>query len=557
MRPLPAGGDEGASRDVACLAIAALVLYGLRLGARDLWNPNEPIYGEAVREMAARGSWLVPYVNGYVFGEKPILYYWLALLSAKLCGGIGEVALRLPSLVAGVLTVLGVHTLVRPYAGRRRAIVAAIVAMTLFGVWWNARFVQMDILVTATTLFVIVAVTRVWDHGAAPRRGWILAGVVAGIGFLAKGPVAWVCPGLVLGAYAIATGRPREIARREVLWGAAAALAVALPWYLALGAAGRSDVLHEVLIRQNFARFVNPWDHARPLWYYLVYFWVDMAPWAFLVPLAWVLPRPREPERRLALLSWIWIAAIIVFFSLSKSKRSPYILPIAPATAVLAGEVLVAFAEDRLSGLRRRSLLVTFAGAAAVLAGLAGALLLIGVAKYPQFAAQARTIAATAIAGAIPIVVLLARPAGRRGIVLPAAGAAAIALVYAVLSISVLPALDELKSARPFCERARALCGESTPIASFNFWRWRSEFAFYFGATLRPIDGVAALRSAWERPEQICLVVEDDNLEAARAVLGTATPLLVRPIGGKAVSLFRNRENNQFSGTGLQEGSGL
>src|SRR5262245_22981167 len=540
MRPLPAGGDEGAYRDLACLAIAALVFYGLGLGARDLWNPNEPIYGEAVREMAARGSWLVPSVHGHVFGEKPILYYWLALLAAKLCGGIGEAVLRLPSLVAGALTVLGVYALVRPYAGRRRATVAAIVAMTLYGVWWNARFVQMDILITATTLFVIVAVTRVWDHGAAPRRGWILAGAVAGIGFLAKGPVAWVLPGLVLGAYAIATGRARELVRREVLWAAAAALAVALPWYLALGATGRSDVLYEVLIRQNFERFVNPWDHARPIWYYLANFWVDLAPWGFLVPLAWALPRPSEKERRLAILSWIWIAAITAFFSLSKSKRGTYQLPIAPATAVLAGEVLVAFAENRLSGLRRRALLVAFGGAAAVLAGLAGALLLVGVERFPQFTVQARTLAAAAIVGAIPIVVLLARRAGRRGILLPAAGAAAIALLYAVLSISLLPALDEIKSARPFCERVRTLCG-STPIASFDFWQWRSEFAFYMGAPLRPIVGEAALRSAWESPEPICLVVEDYGLDEARVVLGTATPLLERSMAGKSVSLFKNR----------------
>jgi len=53
--------------------------------------------------------------------------------------------------------------------------------------------------------------------------------------------------------------------------------------------------------------------------------------------------RRSEGERRLALLSWLWIATIVVFFSLSRSKRSPYILPIAPAIALMAGEVALAF----------------------------------------------------------------------------------------------------------------------------------------------------------------------------------------------------------------------
>jgi 4-amino-4-deoxy-L-arabinose transferase-like glycosyltransferase len=267
-----------ARKDAFVLTILTAALYGVSLGARDLWNPNEPIYGEAVREMNERGSWLVPYVNGLVFGEKPILYYWMALASSMLLGGVSELSLRIPAVLAGIGTVLGTYAIVLPYAGRRRAVVSAVVAATMYGVWWNARFVQMDILVTATTAGVILAVTWVVDHGAPAFRGWALAGAFAGLGFLAKGPVGWICPGLVLGVYLAATRRLRALVRIEVLVGAAVAIAVAAPWYVTLAAAGHTDILHEVLIRQNFSRFSNPWDHARPFWYYLGNFLVDMAP---------------------------------------------------------------------------------------------------------------------------------------------------------------------------------------------------------------------------------------------------------------------------------------
>ena len=59
MSGLPPGPAEQ-RRDLLWLAAAATLLFGVALGARDLWNPNEPIYGLAVREMAERGDWLLP-----------------------------------------------------------------------------------------------------------------------------------------------------------------------------------------------------------------------------------------------------------------------------------------------------------------------------------------------------------------------------------------------------------------------------------------------------------------------------------------------------------------
>jgi 4-amino-4-deoxy-L-arabinose transferase-like glycosyltransferase len=142
---------------------------------------------------------------------------------------------------------LGTYILARPYAGRARATASAIACATLFGVFWNARFVQMDILVTAETRWVLIAATRVVDHQGARLPGWMLAGFIAGFGFAAKGPVAWICPGLALGAYLFATGRLREIVRWEVVVGAAICLLVASPWYVLLLVEGRGGIVVEAL----------------------------------------------------------------------------------------------------------------------------------------------------------------------------------------------------------------------------------------------------------------------------------------------------------------------
>jgi len=527
-------------RELFFLAIGSAVLFGLRLGARDLWNPNEPIYGEAVREMVERGTWLVPYVNGVTFAEKPILFYWLALLASKLLGGVSELSLRLPSFFAGIATVLGTYVLARPYAGRARAIASAVFCATLFGVFWNARFVQMDILVTAGTLWVVIAVTRVVDHGGARLPGWILAGAIAGFGFAAKGPVAWICPGLALVAYLVGTRRLSEIVRWEVLVGAATCLVVASPWYLALLKQGRADVVVEALFRQNVERFVNPWDHEAPFWYYLQYFWVDMAPWAFLVPLAVGLERKSDGERRLALLSWLWIATIVVFFSLSKSKRSPYILPIAPAVALLAGEVAHAFVTGRL-GPRRRG---WFLGIAAALCGgfvVGGTAIFVGALwrLHDPAAIPVAILGLTALVAGAFVVFDLLRP--RTRVSVPFSLAVATVVVYLAAGGVTLPALDAYKSARPFCEQTGRLVRPGDDVVSYAFWKWRAEYRYYLGRPITNLAGPEALREAWNGSRRIVLFVEAEQLANARQVVGDAAPTIEGRVGRGSIYVFTNR----------------
>ena len=526
-------------RDLLLLGLGSLALFGLRLGARDLWNPNEPIYGQAVAEMMQRGDWLLPHVNGLVFAEKPILYYWMALAASELLGGVSELALRLPSLAAGTAIVLGSYVLVQPYAGRARALASGIAAATLFGVFWNARFIQMDILVTATTLWIVLLVTRVADHRAARLPGFLLAGVVAGLGFSAKGPVAWVCPALALFAYLASTKRLGELFRWEVLAGAATCLVVAAPWYLMLLLRGEGDVVAEVLYRQNFGRFVNPWDHQAPWWYYLESFWVDMAPWGFFIPLALKLPGRNDGERRLALLSWLWIASIVVFFSLSRSKRSPYILPVAPAVAALAGEVALRFMSGGLDRIRK----AWFLGLAAAIGGMfavSGVIVLAAAwSRLPQAAGAVAAfgIAALIVGGLVGFDAVRAK--GR--VALPISVATATVVLYLTAAGVTLPALNAVKSARPVCEEVSRRLLPGDEIVSYAFWNWRAEYRYYLGRPITNIFGLAPLAAAWTGGKRVVLFVEGEHLDEARQVIGEVAPAVVGRVGGGPIYVFTNR----------------
>lgn len=530
---------SGTTRDLLGLALFAAALFLPGLGARDLWNPNEPAYGLAVVEMASRGDALVPTVNGRTFAEKPILYYWLALAASRPFG-IDELALRLPSAATGILTVLLVYLLVFPYAGRGRARIAAVLVATQFLVFWASRSIQMDLFVLAATLGVLVPVSRVLDHGLAPRLGWTLAGIAAGLGFLGKGPVAWVAAALAVATWAASTGRLREVVRPGVLLAAAVALAVSLPWVLALLGAGRVDVLEEGLWRQNVTRFVEAWDHENPWWYYLRYFWIDFAPWSWLVPAALSLPGRTVAERRLDRLALASILPILVFFSLSDSKRSAYAIPVAAGVAVLASGVVERFLEGTLARRRRLVFVALAGGLGAVLAAGGAALATVGAARFPEAAAAARATGGIALAAGALVMGSLASPARVRARAIAGSTLAAVFLVYLAAALVALPAANPYKSARGISEAWMERVRPGERVAAYGIWPWRGSYAFYARRPVPILESPEALRAVWDGSAPASVLVEGNRLEEARRVLGAIEPGLESRIGGQDVYVFFN-----------------
>jgi 4-amino-4-deoxy-L-arabinose transferase-like glycosyltransferase len=520
------------------LGIGSVLLFTVLLGARDLWNPNEPLYGRAVVEMERDGAWLVPTVSGALFDEKPILYFWLARISARLLGGVDEFSLRLPSALSGVAAVSMVYLLVLPYAGRRRAGIAGALFATTYVVFWSARQVQMDLLLAACTLGAVLAATRVLDHRLAARTGWTLVGLATGLGLLAKGPVGLICPAIVLSLYAASTRRSGELLRGLPMAGAVA-IVIAGPWYLLLWLGGESRFLVELLQRQNLVRFFAPWDHAAPWWYFLAYFWADMAPWSFFVPIAASLPGRGVAARRLDRLAWLWIAGTIVFFSFSASKRSAYILPAAPAVAILVSGLAERMLEAGLEPLRRRALRSVLALLGAILVAAGVVVRWIAVERYPLVGIAADAAALLLVAGGLAVIVGLV--AKRAAVAAPAALFALTVSLYLLAAVWLLPAADIYKSARPFCEAVNARVGSDDPLYAFTAWKWRAAYAYYTNRDISRLETMEELAAYWRRPERVFLIVERSEEERFFRVVGQAEPLVARPIGSNYASLFSNR----------------
>jgi dolichol-phosphate mannosyltransferase len=360
------------------LLLVASSLFFLRLDCA-LLEPEEARYAEIPREMLAAHEWIVPQYHGQVYYDKPPLLYWTVMLSYCVFG-VNDWAARLVPGVCGVLCVMMTFFWGLRILGAHPAFFGALVLAL------SCRFVYLGRLVATDaplSLCIVTALACLHIAVTGPTlrwRWWLAGGIACGMGLLTKGPVAFVLVGVPLTAYLLVNSsavRPRIISLAAVV---GAALLTAAPWYVAV-IARDSSFAEYFFWRHHVVRYVAPFDHAKPVWFYLPTFVAGTMPWCLLlVPLAsrlWSSHREmlagKPPEVVLPLAASLWC---VLFFSMSGSKRVGYVLPAFAPFALVIGEqvdfVRRRFIEDGASFRKLQSLpLTALAIGIAACAGLA------------------------------------------------------------------------------------------------------------------------------------------------------------------------------------------
>lgn len=328
------------------LALAAAAFF---IGLGDAPIERAEIYFlDAARAMVERSDWLVPYYRGQPFYDKPALTYWLLALSFELFG---------PSLFAGRLVagLLAMATLLATGLAARRLIApgddgrpsesgntAAFFATTILGTSYAfvsfARLTMSDMLLTLLTLVAGALYLR--SETANQPRLLVLCGTVLGLGFMTKGPIAWIFFGALLLAFALVERRLPRIFNPLGLLGTLAAFVVGLLWFAFVYLREGIEPLKWFFLRENFQRFAaRTYDAAEPFWFYLPVYAAEGLPWSILAMPALVFAwRPQSPRILRVLL--LWSALMLVPLSLSRGKIDYYLLPLLPPLAIVIGAYL-------------------------------------------------------------------------------------------------------------------------------------------------------------------------------------------------------------------------
>jgi 4-amino-4-deoxy-L-arabinose transferase-like glycosyltransferase len=130
------------------------------------------------------------------------------------------------------------------------------------------------------------------------------------------------------------------------------AAAVAGLWYGPIIAQHGWLFIDEFFVQHHFARyFSNKYRHPGRVYFYLLCLVPVTLPWTLLLVEALVKIRfwkwrGTEPEDKLRVFSLAWLILPLAFFSFSGSKLAGYILPVLPATALLAGIRVTRFRNE-------------------------------------------------------------------------------------------------------------------------------------------------------------------------------------------------------------------
>ncbi|HZU99410.1 MAG TPA: glycosyltransferase family 39 protein [Planctomycetota bacterium] len=505
------------TRALAVGLLALALTATVRAGAPDdLDSMDQAKQGLYVVDAFHEGRWLVPLESGSIFPTKPPLMTWLSLGVALPRGRVDELAARAPSLGAALLMLVATVGFARRLSStvQATAAVALVANFHVVHAFWLARtdmlLAALTTLATAQTFESALAFAR----GRDPRRSFVAAAALMGLGTVAKSPVALVCPSLAL---VLHLGLRRELGAFVRALGAPT-LAVAVAAYIIIvgawlvpatirGGAPFAETLWAELAG-HAAGTGEYAERGKPLWYPFAHFLGSFLPWSVLVALT---PPRREaaaePSDEVLARSFAYaaLATSLAFFAAMTVKRADHVLPCYPWAAIacgigverwLAGRSRVAFWVFALTG--------GFALVASVLLPLALRPELLPLASHPKEARAAAELArepslilsvafALAPAGALTLRGALARH-------LPSALAGTTLVVTAFLALYYLGVSPYVASRKAlvvpgFCARVRELVGRERLVLfrvppSIAFHLERSQpIRFDPTDALRDLDG--------------------------------------------------------------------
>ena len=489
------------------LLVLGFFLFYLHMGDRYIWSPDEDEYALVNREMLEDGHWIYPTANGKPYSIKPPLFNWIGSFFSLLNGEVTEFTSRLPSTLAAMAGIIAIFYLGQMLFGRRAGFLTAIVLATTPLYIEFARWIQINMISTMLLTVTLLLFYRGYINEEKRKVSYLLMYVPMGIGTLNMGPVNVVMPAVVIGLYLIFSKDLKHLFKLQLVWGAIIYLLIVAPWYVAVSLA--DGYAEHLLITTNLTRYFGQFDHARPFYYYFTTTPPYFFPWILYLPGAVYLffSHQTGEERRKFLFPLIWVVGIFIFFSMSKTKRSEYLLPIFPALALMVGYLLDRALLHWEEGLFWRRLIAwptyIFLGICLV-AGL-------GLPVYTWLMATdwvliVLPISLLCIAGAIVSFIFLKKNMGLWAVftvVLIISG------VVAYGAGAVVGKVNDRNSARSFCLTIQDKIQGQDKLRSYSFYR--PVYAYYTRKFVEDLKTPEALLSYFKSEKPVFVVAREKD----------------------------------------------
>ncbi|MCA9293934.1 MAG: glycosyltransferase family 39 protein [Phycisphaerales bacterium] len=336
------------------------------LGPSDLYqNLDQSKTASFTADMVLHGRWALPIDATGQPSRKPPLYNWLdAPLFAA--GWHSEIALKLPSLLAGLATIGFTFVAARRVFGRAQWPMACAAACIWIAAPENAKhiyFCRPDMLLIALlTAGWLCAMSALNAPPGKLRTRWLVAmWVLTGLAVLTKGPAAALIPiyaslhALWIGARTEEGDTQRGIRpalRLGWWWGLPTVAAMAAAWLIPAYLQDPQYVRTGLLGKEMAGRLdasagaqtigARIMAHMRPIMFHVERF----APWSVLSLAALFMLGPINRWRAHATVPVVlWMCMVLGVMTVLAGKGGSYVAPAYPAAAILA-----AFALEKVLG---------------------------------------------------------------------------------------------------------------------------------------------------------------------------------------------------------------
>lgn len=329
------------------------IIIACSLSVRPLFPIDETRYVAVAWDMWLRDDFLVPHLNGETYSHKPPLLFWLMQLSWWLFG-VNDWSHRLIAPLFSLATLYLSGAIAKLLWPDRKG-VAALTPFILLGFFIWLIYSTLTMFDIMLSFFALLGMYSLWilAHAGLSLKRWGLLGIAIGGGVLTKGPVILlhILPAAILAPWWLVDHKQTHF--RWLHWYGGLVLAIligaalALCWAVPAGISGGETYRNAIFLGQTSGRLVNSFAHKLPWWWYLQILPLVLLPWPLMKPFWTGLPSLNLKENCIRFCV-AWVVPVFIAFSLVSGKRIHYLLPLAPALALLLASTFDQQADSTL-----------------------------------------------------------------------------------------------------------------------------------------------------------------------------------------------------------------
>ncbi len=338
---------------VFLLAILAFsLIFFVNLGSGVLQTADEQTYSQWAYHMFKTGDYLTPWAFGavsFVIGKPPFLM-WLMSLSYQ-AFGVTNFSSRIWTAGFGALSLVLIYHLGKKLYNRPVGFMSALVLGTFLTYNIFARYAMTDVPLTCFVLASIYFFVLTEEKENSVRNA-VLGGLFFGLALITKQIAALLIP-LIIFAYLLATRKSLRFLFTKtftLFWGVGVLLFS--PWLIYMAARFGNQFWQWYFVYADVNRSAGMLEgHFAGYLFYFNYLlhnenwlWLALLPFAVGLCAYGALIKRRKQET----LVLLWMAIVLLVFSVAQTKIYWYIMPVFPAFALALAALLYLIAEKTL-----------------------------------------------------------------------------------------------------------------------------------------------------------------------------------------------------------------